>query len=300
MTTQWAARLIALLVSAAGGTLAWNAGAAGEAPAATGQAAPFQSVDALLDAVETADKGLKTFDADIQYDRRFELAGDQHIRNGKIYYKAAVVNLDELPAGADGRPGVVAGVARKAFAVKFITLVIDGKVTEESQTFVFDGEWFIEKNEATKRFIKRQVARPGQLIDPLRLGEGPFPIPVGQKKEDILARYDAVLAPVLDSVADEPHLTGGFLDGCTQIVLTPKAEFPDDELREIRLWYRAEADGRVLPRLARTVVKQGDVSLVRLVGMRVNGPDFPADIVSVAEPDRSEGWDVQVDQKREE
>lgn len=258
-----------------------------EAPAASDA---FADADALLTALEKADAGLVSFDAEIEYDRRFELQGDQHVRRGHIYYKVAP--MDSAPDGAAEGRGV--------FAVLFEQIQIEDAVREERQSFVFDGEWFIEKNDAAKRFVKRQVALPGERINPLRLGEGPFPIPIGQKRADILARYTARLAPVNESLENEPHLNAGFLEGSTQIVLTPRPEFGRDEFREIRLWYRAEGEGRLLPRLARTLNMQGDVSFVRLVGMRVNDPAFPEGIATIAEPARGEGWEVQVELKRAE
>lgn len=258
-----------------------------EEPVAAAPAGAFADADALLVALEKADAGLVSFDADIEYDRRFALQGDQHVRRGHIYYRVAPAPDGE----AEGR-----GV----FAVLFEQLQIEDSVRQERQSFVFDGEWFIEKNEAAKRFIKRQVALPGEPINPLRLGEGPFPIPIGQKRADIVARYEARLAPVNESLENEPHLNAGFLERSTQIVLTPRPEFGRDEFREIRLWYRAEGGGRLLPRLARTVNMQGDVSFVRLVGMRVNDPAFPEGIATIAEPARGEGWEVQIELKRAE
>lgn len=285
MSSAWALHLIAVLLTGTEG------GAAGEPPSppqtTTTTASAFSSAEALLDALERADAGLVSFDADIEYDRRFELQGDQHIRRGRLYYKAEPAPADDP---ASGRRGV--------FAVRFHELQIEDSIRTEAQTFVFDGEWFIEKNEAAKRFIKRQVAFPGERLNPLRLGEGPFPVPIGQKKADILARYEARLAPRDESLEHEDHLRGAFLDGTTQLVLTPRPGYERDELREIRLWYREESGGRLLPRLTRTVDRKGDISLVRLVGMKVNAPDFPADIVSIAEPPAGEGWDIQEHLKR--
>ncbi|MFM9957512.1 MAG: hypothetical protein ACKVZJ_05520 [Phycisphaerales bacterium] len=283
--------LLMAVVPLAGGGAPVEGGAAGAAPAPVAAAAAsptFSNAEALLDALEKADAGLVSFEADIEYDRRFELQGDQHIRRGRLFFKS---EPPEAPAdGADGK--------RAVFAVQFHELQIDNSIRTEEQTFVFDGEWFIERNAAAKRFIKRQVAMPGERINPLRLGEGPFPVPIGQKKADILARYEARLAPREESLENEDHLKGAFLEGTTQLVLTPRAEFDRDELREIRLWYRSEDGGRLLPRLTRTLDRKGDVSLVRLVGMKVNSADFPADIVSIAAPPRGDGWDVQEHLKR--
>lgn len=273
--------------------------AAGAAPEAGDQAAQptaqqepaaqggFADADALLLALEKADAGLKTFEARISYDRRFELQGDRHVRMGDIYYKAEV------------KPGGEEAPAPAVFAVSFNKLIIDDIDRDEQQMYVFDGEWFIEKNFAAKRFIKRQVAPPGERINPLRLGEGPFPIPIGQKRADIVSRYEARLVPVNESIEDEEELTKS-VKGSVQIVLTPREGFERDELREIRLWYRPDEGngGRLLPRQARTLNRQGDVSIVRLIGPKVNSKDFPQQITTVAPPPLEERWDIQEDLKR--
>jgi hypothetical protein len=289
MALAWIACLTA---SMGGGVVAAEPAAeVAEVAAGPGAAVVFPDADALLLALEKADVGLVSFEAHIQYDRRFELQGDQHIRRGEIYYKAEVKG--------DGGGGAVEPAV---FAVKFNELQIDETKRPEEQAFIFDGEWFIERNDAAKRFIKRQVALPGERINPLRLGEGPFPIPIGQKRVDILARYEAKLVPVEDGLKDEPDYAAA-VAGATQIVLTPRAEFGKDEFREIRLWYRSEGEGakaRLLPRLAQTLNRQGDVSFVLLVGMKVNGADFPGQIVNVDEPPAGQGWEVQTELKRGE
>jgi len=41
-------------------------------------------------------------------------------------------------------------------------------------------------------FQKRQVVAPGESFDPLSI-DGPFPLPLGQKRETVLARFDVKL-----------------------------------------------------------------------------------------------------------
>ena len=251
----------------------------------------FKTADDLLITLEKADAGLKTFDAEIMYDRRFALQGDEHIRTGKIFFSSE-------PEPAQGA-GAVGGASRKrTFAVKFDHLVIDGKQSDEPQTFIFDGQWFIEKKDAEKRFTKHQIALPGQHADPLKLGEGPFPIPIGQKRDDIAARYENRLADVNESLEQEEQSLRDFVQGCTQLVLNARGS--EDDLREVRLWYKRDAaqSNRLLPRMARTINMQGDTSIVQLVGLKVNDPGFPADAVSIAEPGAADGWNVQVELKR--
>jgi len=57
------------------------------------------------------------------------------------------------------------------------------------------------------------VLRPGQKLNLFKLGDGPFPLPLGQDKADVLKQFDAVkIAPTSDDPAQTVHLQ-----------LTPKA-----------------------------------------------------------------------------
>lgn len=252
------------------------------------------TVDELLTALETADRGIETFEAGVHYDRRFILQGDRHIREGKLYYK--VVKNDRAP---DERP-------RRIFAVHFDHLTIDDVVRDESSSLIFDGQWLIEKRSAEKQFIAHQVAHPDQPIDPLGLGESPLPFPLGQKKSAILERYDAAMLAPEDSlmpgvdadtaeVNDLVELRKAARD-TYQLRLTPKAgRADDDQFTEIRLWYTKD---RLLPRMARTTNRAGDESIVLLLNPRLNDETFPLEAIDGTPPKPDEGWDVQYDEGR--
>ena len=77
----------------------------------------------------------------------------------------------------------------------FDTLIVADRRESIGQHYAFDGQWVVEKTPADKQFTKRQVVPPGEDFDPLRIGEGPFPVPVGQRKADILDRFDAEILP---------------------------------------------------------------------------------------------------------
>src|SRR5262249_37287848 len=49
----------------------------------------------------------------------------------------------------------------------------------------------IELDFNTKQCFKHQIVPPGEHFDPLKLGEGPFPIPIGQSSKEVLARFTA-------------------------------------------------------------------------------------------------------------
>jgi hypothetical protein len=248
----------------------------------------IKSADDLLTRLETADKDLKSLDADMLYDRVFGLAGDRQVRIGKLYY---------LDSKAKDDKGQAASGSRK-FAIRFNSLQLgDEPVRPEEKVMVFDGHWLIEKMPADKQMIKREIVPEGKPFDPLKIGEGPFPIPVGQKREDILKRFEAALLPAEDGVVGNvPGDTQKLKDFVAkakayQLKLTPKPG-PEQDFKEVRLWYAPDAAGTLMPILARTVNQQDDISIVELVHVKLNQPP-PANVFDAQAP---AGWTVQVEQ----
>lgn len=249
--------------------------AEGEAPAETTSAAD------LLKALETSGEGMTTLSADIRYDRRFVLQGDRHVRDGKLYFK---VNPGEA-VGEVGSRG-------RTFAIHFDELYVGDRKENDPQTWIFDGRWLTEVRPAIKRLTRREVVREGERFDPLRIGEGPMPIPIGQKAADILARYHAQLLPQnQDASEDAKAYLAGLKEDAWQLLLTPLPDRPDkDEFREIRLWY---SKSTLLPRLARTINRAGDESYVALINLKRN-ETLPEEAFTVPEAGDA-GWEVQVE-----
>ncbi|MHC5024913.1 MAG: LolA family protein [Planctomycetota bacterium] len=129
----------------------------------------------LLDELERNDEGLTGFRAKITYQTFDALLGRKETRTGEIIYH---VDL------ADGR---------RRFASLFESVVIGPRKRNQQRQYVFDGRWLAEIDYDNKQFIKREVVAPGQEINPLKLGEGPFPLPIGQPREEVLRRFDAQL-----------------------------------------------------------------------------------------------------------
>jgi outer membrane lipoprotein-sorting protein len=247
------------------------------------------TADDLLAKLETADKDLTSLQADMQYDRVFELAGDRQIRTGKLYY------VDSKAKTADGK----AAPGSRKFAIRFSSLRLGEEPARiEEKVMVFDGEWLIEKNPAVKQIIKRHVVAPGQSFDPLKIGEGPFPLPIGQKREDILQRFTAeLLNPEEGLVANDPKDLPSlkkFVADTYQLKLVPKD--PKSEFKEVRLWYQKSPDKKTLiPRMARTVNQADDVSLVELTGVTLN-QTVPTDVMDAKSPT---GWEERVEEMAE-
>lgn len=286
--------LLAVFVAATLGQVAPGAtppavppSAPGSAPAATPQASSGEALTAgdLLDQLETADRDLRTLTAEVQIDKIFELEGDRQIWRGFLYF-------EDGGTPKEGAPRV------RKFGVRFNHKEVGRRVEMDPYEVVFDGRWLVERKPAEKTIIRTEMIQPGELADPMTLAGGRFPLPIGQKKDEILKRYDVTLAPTLDGVipnnpADADALKK-FVEGTRQLVLTPKPELTKEELTEIRLWYiKSEQAGRWLPKMARTVDRGGNVTNVQLRKFGVNTP-FPEnarDVLDTATP--REGWNVE-------
>ncbi len=236
------------------------------------------SVDDLLRALERSSEGLRSLSARIRYTKFFPFEGDEQVRSGMLYYLSV----------HDGDPPV------RKFAVHFDTLEFDGRLERgEARSYIFDGQWLVERLPKERQIFKRQVVPPGERFDPLRLGEGPFPIPIGQKREEILERFEAELVPSDDGtdVLDE-GVRAWLLNERVptwQLRLVPRKGYEDElELSEIRLWYRRSD---LLPRAAWTRAVNGNESMIQLIGQEVNG-SIPADRLDTSVPEI--GWNVEI------
>ncbi len=250
------------------------------APTPPAPAPAVNSAEDLLRRLERADEAIRTLEADISYDRRFMLQGDRHVRTGRLYFRRN---------GADARP-------RKTFAVWFETLVAGERQQDDPQVWAFDGRWLVESRPAQKRWTKREIAREGESFDPLRVGEGPMPIPIGQKADDILKRFDAELLPPEQGLTDAERAGLPFLSNTWQLRLTPRPGAGEgqgkDEFREVRLWYDRAT---LLPRLARTINRARDESFVVLLNLALNdAAGLPPGRIDPPEPPDGQGWDKQV------
>lgn len=247
----------------------------------------FADAAALLDALELADAGLTSLRADVRYDKIFEDQGDRQTRFGRLMFRS-------LPPLTEGGP------ENRSFALLIDELLLGTRSEKKLTMIVFNGEWFVEKVPAEKRFTKRRIAKPGDVFDPFKVGEGQFPLPIGQKKADILSRFDAKLLPATEGLdgddAKETAEMRAFVEGTYQLRLTIRPELrAAAEMREIRLWYKPQrrADGSVqlLPRLALTTHRGGTLSLVRLLNVTMNQA-FDGDPFDVSNPPAD--WEISI------
>lgn len=263
------------------------------------QPAAFANAGELLDALEEADRDVRTFTARIRYVRVFALAGDVQTRLGWLSFRTDPP-AEAVPNHLD--PATNRAVRKRSVAVRFDTFIAGGRQDVQDRLWVFDGEWLVEKDPAERQFIKRRMVRPGQIFDPLRVGEGPFFVPIGQRRNDMENFFHTELRPSSHGLSADDHPQQGDLfealaaklTGFIQLELRPRDGIPEvEDFELIRIWYDPQT---LLPRASLTVDPLGDVDVFELFDIDINEARRPiaADAFSVKIPDPGEGYHVEV------
>lgn len=215
--------------------------AAGE-PAATMEALRADSpVERILDALHARGEGLKDLSADVSLAETDSLTGDTTTLTGRAWYKPV----------DDGQ-----GRLRIVFDMKKVGERQDRQFKQE---YLLDRGWLIERDYRRKIQVDRQVLKPGQKMNLLKLGEGPFPLPIGQSRDDVLKLFEAAR---VDPAAGDPPQT-------VRVRLTPRPQTRfARRFRTIDVWVGV-ADH--FPRRIETVdVRQTEVKTTDLDNIRLN------------------------------
>ncbi|HYE17849.1 MAG TPA: hypothetical protein VEA69_05365 [Tepidisphaeraceae bacterium] len=161
--------------------------------------APDADLDTVLDALHKRGEGLKDFSADVKLTTSSDQDGSGTEQAGTVVYQ--------------NRENATARV-RVSFATS--TTINDagkaGTTVKKPLDYMLQDGWLTDRDYTKKLEVRRQVLRPGQQMNLLKLGEGPFPLPIGQPKEEVKKQFD-VTKPAAS--ADDPKNT-------IHLVLTPK------------------------------------------------------------------------------
>lgn len=145
------------------------------------------AVDDLLDALDRRGQDLKAFDAQVKLVEKDETTELSYERTGKVWFQKKL----------DGDARI-----RVLFDAK-----LDGKLKrDEKIEYLLDKGWLADRDYQKRIEVRRQILRPGEKINLLKLGEGPFPLPIGQKKEEVKKQFDVKL--VKPSKEDPKELAG--------------------------------------------------------------------------------------------
>ncbi len=216
-----------------------GAGAAASGPAASRPAAASQpaadavvlssgdaAVDAILDRLESKGKAIRDLRAKVKKDQ-IDTFPVKEVRTneGVLLFR----RFDANPK----------------FLIRFDRYVAAGIVREGPENrewFVFDGQWLIERQDKAKIIHKRQVLAAGEHLDVFKLGQGPFPMPIGQSRRDMLTHFSITrgAAAGKDDPAGCDHLVCAVRKGSDLAETYKTVEFFVDRALDLPVRIRAE------------------------------------------------------------
>lgn len=140
-------------------------------PPASAPAASSADVDPILDALDQRGKTLSDFTADVTMTTTDVGNGTEDTVSGKMWMQRL--------SGDDAR-----------LRVSFDRKVSNNTPSKTHQEYVLAGGTLTDRNYETSKENRYQVLKPGQKMNLLKLGEGPFPLPLGQDKADVHKMFD--------------------------------------------------------------------------------------------------------------
>ena len=160
-------------------------------PTGAGDFAPIAadaSADQVLDALKARGDTMRDFSCDVGVTEVDEATADSSSHGGKVLFQ----KLDN----GDGR-----------IRVSFNQSTQGTKIFKEQHEYTLAKGWLIDRDYDKKNEVRRQVVRPGEKLNLLKLGEGPFPLPVGQDRADVKKEFDVTKVDAAkDDPADTVHL----------------------------------------------------------------------------------------------
>jgi hypothetical protein len=128
----------------------------------------------ILQALEEADDAYPLLRAELDYRIDMTLTGDTEARTGWVAFRSAA---NDVPA---------------KFRIHFETLQQGERSKIRARVdYAFDGgQWMSEAKHRIKQLTHYQVAAKGEKVDLYRLGKGPFPMPFGQRVDDVLKYFE--------------------------------------------------------------------------------------------------------------
>jgi outer membrane lipoprotein-sorting protein len=201
-----------------------------ETPAAEAAAPPpAPETIEVLDKMDAAGKDFKTVRARFDYELNQTLYEDVTKRKGDLAYVAPNLLRFEFT----DRP---------------------------QETFVFDGRVLYHKKDATKQLVVWELRLPTEPpVESLELGKTPFPLPFGQKKEQVL-KFFAAARDAKEEAADK--------DKRAVLALTPRkgTELAKD-YKKVLLWVDTKS---WIPTRARLFDSSDNVTTVDFRDIEIN------------------------------
>jgi hypothetical protein len=221
-----------------------------EAPGSPAQQAD-PKIDEVLDALDRRGQQLDSFRADVALSERDAGLGGRTISRGSVIYQRQ-------------------GEDDARIRVDFSERVEEDQRSAEKRVYVLEDGVLTERDYPMRKQITRQVLRPGEKMNLLRLGEGPFPLPIGQDKQEVHRMFEvSLIAPARNDPENTVHI---------RLVPRPGTRF-EQQFKRIDVWVDQQND---MPRRISTLdanevmLRTTDLTNVQ-VNIRARDDDFRLD-----------------------
>jgi hypothetical protein len=205
----------------------------------------------ILDRLHKRGQTLQGFTADVSFDERDNDLGLSTLRSGIVRF-------------ADNHKGDA------RLLVSFLKVREDEVERNDRIEYLLAGRVLTDRNYKFRKEVRRQVLAPGESVNLLKLGEGPFPLPIGQDPAEVLKQF-AVYPPETPAPA-----TGKGTPAPSGIVLVPRQGTRlADKFSRIEVWVDASSD---MPAVITTTEAAGmKTRTTKLTALKINPPFKDAD-----------------------
>jgi hypothetical protein len=238
------------------------------APAPT-PPAEAESVGALLDRLEERGRTMRDFSAAVVVEQFDALTEEREVRRARVVMK-----------GGDG-PKRIIGIVIDEF------IDSSGRGATDGRRFLFKDGWLMELEPARKQMVRRQLARTGESLDPLRPGDGPFIVPLGQPRAEVEREFVVTAVPIPVHNFFQPLRAAA--DGLCALQLM--AREGTEAHRSIRRMTLVFDSATLAPRGVEVVKPNGDTERVLLRESVIDGGIDEKQATVIELPDMT-GWRI--------
>ncbi len=231
-------------------------------PTCSPQEAVSPQTKAILNRLQAAGDRYTTLTADVNYVVEMRMTGETETRDGWVAFQK---NTETTP---------------DMFRIHFDTLKLDqGKKTASKLDYIFDGQWLTVAKHNIKSMTRFQVAKPGEKIEALRIGKGPFPIPFGQKTDDMIK---CLQITTRDAEPDDPANTD-------YLKLIPRKNYEDQlNFKKMEIWIDRETN---LPVKVVVRDRNKNVTTAEFSNIKTQSAIDP----SLFQMEKPAGWDLTIE-----
>jgi len=140
-------------------------------------------VDAILTKLERRGDGLRDIRCKVRFTEEDKINLTKTVKEGTILLLVTEKN--------------------PLFLIHFDRCELDGGLLGKQEWYLFDGSWLYQAIERLHQVTKQEVDQSGQSINLFDLETAPFPLPFGQKKQQILNHFEVTL--VTPAEGDPPN-----------------------------------------------------------------------------------------------